>query len=114
MKTIFLLLAWCCFLPQDNKKLNGVYRVEFEKKYQSQTYQLTFRDSTYVKRWPDAVTSKGIIKYDKYKAQLRKDMADDPIEIDLREVGKDTIKFSTRSKSDQSKVMNRGMLIKVK
>jgi hypothetical protein len=114
MKTLFVLLAFCCFLPQENKKLSGVYRIEFEKKYQTQTYQITFKDSSYTKRWPDAVTSKGVIKYEKYKALLRKDMADDPIEIDAREIGKDTMKFSTRSKTDQSKVLNRGSLIKVK
>jgi hypothetical protein len=100
-------------MPQQ-KKLEGKYRVEFEKKYQSQTYQVIFKDDTYTKRWPDAVTSKGTIKYEKYTAILRKDMSEDPIEIDLRDIDKDTIKFSTRSKADQSKVMNRGNLIRVK
>jgi len=113
MKTLLCFFACCCLLPQD-KKLEGKYRIEFEKKYQAQTYQIAFSNDTYTKRWPDAVTSKGTIKYEKFTAILRKDMGEDPVEIDLRDIGKDTMKFSTRSKSDQSKVMNRGLLIKVK
>lgn len=114
MKALLLALTFSLFLPQETKKLEGKFRIEFEKKYQTQTYQIMFSNDTYTKRWPDAVTSKGVIKYEKYTAILRKDMTEDPVEIDLREIGKDTMKFSTRSKSDQSKVMNRGMLIRVK
>ena len=114
MKTLLLAAAFCLFLPQEDKKLEGKYRIEFEKKYQQQTYQIMFDNDSYTKRWPDAVTSKGKIKYEKFTAVLRKDITEDPVEVDLREVGKDTIKFSTRSKSDQSKVINRGLLIRVK
>lgn len=106
-------MAVACLASQE-VKLEGKYRIEFEKKYQQQTYQITFQGDVYTKRWPDAVTSKGKIKYEKYTAILRKDMEEDPVEIDLRDVGKDTIHFSTRSKRDQSKVVNRGLLIRVK
>ena len=110
--SLILLSVLSCFLQEN--RIKGVYRIEFDKKYQTQTFQVTFNDSLYVKKMPDALTSKGKIKYEKFKAVLKQNNDDDPIEIDLREVGKDTIKFSTRSKSDQSKVMNRGMLIKIK
>ena len=114
MKTLTAFLA-LALLPFQETKLEGRYRIAFDEKYQSQTYQITFHpDGTYTKRWPDAVTSKGAVKYEKFTAVLRKDMDEDPVEIDLREVGKDTIRFSTRSKKDQSKVMNRGMLIRIK
>lgn len=114
MKTLLLALTLGCLLPQQDQKLEGRYRIEFEKKYQMQTYQIIFDKDSYTKRWPDAVTSKGAIKYEKFTATLRKDRDEDPVEIDLRDIGKDTIKFCTRSKSDQSKVLNRGSLIRVK
>lgn len=103
-----------CLTQQDNAKLQGIYRVEFDKKYQSQTFQLTFKDSVYVKKMPDALTYKGKIVYQKFKVTLKENADDNPIEIDTREINKDTIKFTTRSKSDLSKVMNRGKLIRMK
>lgn len=114
MKTIAIAgLVALALLVQDNK-LKGVYRVEFDKKYQSQTYQITFNDSLFTKKWPDAITNKGKIKYEKFKATLKQNADDNPIEIDLRDANKDTMKFTTRSKSDLSKVMSRGMLIRIK
>lgn len=113
MKLLIISLALGALLPQQ-QKLEGRYRIEFDKKYQQQTYQITLDKDSYTKRWPDAVTTKGTIKYEKFTAVLRKDIEDDPIEIDLRDAGKDTIAFSTRSKRDQSKVLNRGWLIRQK
>lgn len=110
--SITILAALSC-LVQENR-MKGVYRVEFDKKYQTQTYQITFNDSLYVKKMPDALTSKGKIKYEKFKVTLRQNSSDDPIEIDAREINKDTMKFTARSKSDLSKVMSRGMLIRIK
>lgn len=101
-------------LQPQQPKLVGTYRTEFEKKYQQQTYQLILKDSVFTKRWPDAVTSKGKIKYEKFTALLKGKPEDDPIEIDARDFGKDTMAFTTRGRSDQSKVTGRGKLIRVK
>jgi len=116
MKSIALLItAICCwFAAQDNPKLNGVYRVEFDKKYELPTYQITFKDSIYTKKMADAVTYKGKVTYDKYKAVVRKDKEENPIEIDSRDIGKDTLKFSTKNKTDLSRTINRGKMIKIK
>lgn len=112
MKTIFILAtAMFSFVSQD-AKLKGTYQVIYDKGQQG--YQITFNDSTYVKKMPDAITSKGMIKYEKYKATIRKNSDDDPIEIDHREINKDTIKFTTKSKRDLSMTINRGRMIKIK
>lgn len=110
--SIAILAALACLVQE--QRMKGVYRTEFDKKYQTQTYQITFNDSLYVKKMPDAITSKGKIKYEKFKVTLKQNSSDDPIEIDARDINKDTMKFTTRSKSDLSKVMNRGMLIRIK
>lgn len=116
MKTLAIIItAICTLFPAAQKaKLNGVYRVEYDKKYELQGYQFTFSDSVYVKKMKDAVTYKGKIEYEKYKVLIRKDKSENPIEIAANEIGKDTIKFSTKNKTDLSLVVNRGKLIKVK
>lgn len=108
--TILALLS--CFLQES--RLKGVYRIEFDKKYQAQTFQVTFNDSLYVKKMPDALTSKGAIKYEKFRVVLRQNNSEDPIELDARDINKDTMKFTIRSKSDLSKVMSRGRFIRIK
>lgn len=115
MKALILIVtvAFSVFIQQESPKLKGTYRVEFDKKYQLQHFQLTFNDSTYVKRMPDAVTSNGKVLYGKYKILLRKNNAENPIEIDSREISKDTINFTTKNKSDLSLNVNRGKMIKV-
>ena len=113
MKTfLFIAAASLSLLAQQETKLRGVYKVYFDKGQQS--YQMTFSDSTFVKKMPDAITYKGKIAYGKYVAVVRKNMEDDPIEIDNREFGKDTIKFSTKSKRDNSMTVNRGKMIRLK
>jgi spore cortex formation protein SpoVR/YcgB (stage V sporulation) len=114
MKIYALSLIAGFLLVQDNVRLNGTYKIEFDKKYAQQGYQITFSDSVYKKIMPDAVTSKGKIMYAKYKTILRKDKEENPIEIDNRDLGKDTIKFATRNKTDLSLVINRGNLIRIK
>ncbi|MFT3793193.1 hypothetical protein [Flavobacterium sp.] len=116
MKTIFVLIAaaFIWLLPQETPKLNGHFRIEFDKKNGQPAYQITFNDSTFVKKMPDAITYKGKIEYSKFKATIRQNKEDDPIEIDNREIGKDTIKFTLKSKRDLSMTLNRGKLIKIK
>ena len=116
MKPLLLLISalFCFSGAQENPRLNGVYRVTFDKKYELQSYQITFSDSVYTKKMKDAVTYKGKIVYEKYKSLIRKDKSENPIEIDNREIGKDTIKFATKNKTDLSLVVNRGLLIKIK
>jgi len=98
---------------QGNVKLSGTYKVELNQKFAQQPYQVTFNGSVYKKIMPDAVTSTGEIIYGKYKTLLRKNKEENPIEIDNRDLGKDTIKFVTRNKTDLSLVVNRGNLIRV-
>lgn len=98
---------------QDIRKLEGTYRVVFEKKYEQQTFKMVFSDSVYKKVMPDAVAYRGKIKYEKFRAVLRYSTDDNPIEIDTRDFGKDTMKFVTKSKRDLSKTVARGLLIKV-
>ena len=116
MKTlmIIILATFSFVMPQGNPKLIGKYRTEFDKKYLQQTYELIFKDSTYVKKMPDAVTYKGKITYEKYKTTFRQNKDDDPIEIDSKEINKDTIKFTIRNKTDLSLTKARGRLIRIK
>lgn len=116
MKTLLMIagVLFCFSAVQNETKLKGIYRVEFDKKYELQSYQITFADSIYTKRMKDAVTYKGKIAYEKYKVLLRKDKSENPIEIEIAEIGKDTIKFATKNKTDLSLTINRGRLIKTK
>ncbi len=116
MKLLLLLITtfFLSLVPQENPKLNGTYRIVFDKKYEQQTFKIVFVDSIYKKIMPDAVMYKGKIKYEKYRALLRYSSDDNPIEIDKRDFGKDTMKFTTKSKIDISKTIARGMMIKIK
>ena len=111
---IFISAFFTCFIQQEKPRLNGTYKMVFDKKYAQQISQITFNDSVYKKIMPDAVMYKGIIQYEKYKVILRKDKNENPIEIDNREIQKDTIKFSTKSFIDISKTLNTGKLIRIK
>lgn len=106
---LVILISLCC---QQTIHLNGTYIVVYDKGQQG--YQMTFGDSIYIQKMPDAVTTRGIVSYGKYKVMLRKTKDDNPIEIDNREIGKDTIKFITRSQRDLSMALNRGKMIKIK
>lgn len=110
---LFTILYIFSFIQQDNSKLNGTYRIVFEKKYEQQTFKMVFVDSIYKKIMPDAVMYKGKIKYEKFRAVLRYSSDDNPIEIDKRDFGKDTMKFTTKSKIDLSKTVARGFMIKM-
>lgn len=114
MKTIvlFLIVTWLGLSQQQNVRLKGTYKVEFDKGQQG--FQITFNDSTYTKRMPDAITYKGKLVYSKFKVKIGKDRSENPIEIDNREIGKDTIKFVTKSKADLSSIISRGRMIKIK
>ena len=113
MKTIALILL-CAFSLFQTNKLKGKYKVEFDKKYELKGYEMTFTEDAYMKQMADAVYSKGKVSYGKFKTTLRKDNEEDPIEIDNRELAKDTIAFSTKSKTDLSLTKNRGKLIRIK
>ncbi len=108
-----IFLMFFGFIQQEPTKLNGTYRIEFEKKYEQQTFKMIFVDSIFKKVMPDAVMYKGKIKYEKFRAVLRYSSDDNPIEIDKRDFGKDTMKFTTKSKIDLSKTVARGLMIKV-
>ena len=116
MKLLLLLIAtfFLSSISQENPKLNGTYRIVFDKKYEQQTFKIEFVDSIYKKIMPDAVMYKGKIKYEKFRAVLRYSSEDNPIEIDNRDFEKDTMKFLTKSKTDLSKTIARGMMIKIK
>ncbi len=115
MKLIITLIAIAVWglNPQEATKLNGTYRIEFEKKYEQQTFKMVFADSIFKKVMPDAVMYKGKIKYEKFRAVLRYSTDDNPIEIDKRDFGKDTMKFTTKSKIDLSKTVARGLMIRM-
>lgn len=111
---MILLAVFSLFMPQQTTKLQGKYTVQFEKKYELESYQITFNDSTYLRVMRDAFSTKGKISYEKYKATLKGKVDENPIEIDSREFGKDTMKFTTRSKADVSRKINHGLLIRIK
>ena len=87
MKALFLIVtaALSYFSMQECTKLQGTYTVQFDKKYHLESYRITYTDSTYLKVMRDAVSSKGEIVYDQYKAAL-KSKSDNPIMIDCREM----------------------------
>ncbi len=116
MKLFLLILISTFFysMQQENPKLNGNYRIVFEKKYEQQTFKIELKDSIFKKIMPDAVMYKGKIKYEKFRALLRYGKDDNPIEIDNREFNKDTMKFAIKSNIDISKTTARGLLIKIK
>lgn len=110
MKYIALTLLLFAF-PQD-QKLSGTYRIEFSKKDGTQSYELIFSDAAYQKRMPDATSSSGKIVYSKYIATLKHEK-DNPLEIDLRDVGRDTLRFKMKSRNNSSMKLNEGVLIRV-
>lgn len=116
MKPLLLLIAVLFSLsaPQELPRLKGAYKLEYDTKYQLQTCQVVFSDSTYVKKLPDGLASKGKVSYSKYKVLLKQNNDDNPIEIDGRELTKDTIKFTTKNKTDLSMTINRGKMIRIK
>lgn len=111
---IFITAFFSSIIQQEKPKLNGTYKIVFDKKYAQQVSQITFNDSVFKKIMPDAVMYKGIIQYQKYKVIIRKDKNENPIEIDNREILKDTITFTTKSYIDISKTLNTGKLIRIK
>lgn len=111
---VFIFIFMIGLFQQKTPKLNGTYRIEFEKKYEQQTFKMVFADSIFKKVMPDAVMYKGKIKYEKFRASLKYGKYDNPIEIDKREFNKDTMKFTMKSNVDLSKTTARGMLIKIK
>ena len=115
MKSLLLLLLiglYPAYLQQDAAKCVGTYKVVYDKGQQG--HEITFSDSTFVQKMPDAITYKGKIKYEKFKVLLRKSTDENPIEIDKREINKDTIKFATKSNRDLSLTVNRGKMYKLK
>jgi len=114
MKSLFLLLFGLIsvMVQQEKTKCVGTYKVVYDKGQQG--YEIVFSDSTFVQKMPDAVSYKGKIKYEKFKVLLRKSTDENPIEIDKREVNKDTIKFATKSNRDLSLTVNRGKMYKLK
>lgn len=109
----FVCVFMLALVQQETPKLNGTYRIVFEKKYEQQTFKMVFVDSIFKKMMPDAVMYKGKIKYEKFRAVLRYSSEDNPMEIDRRDFGKDTMKFTTKSKIDLSKTVARGFMVKV-
>lgn len=114
MKLPLLLFCTAFFflIQKETPKLKGTYKVEFDRKYSFQTYTVTFDDSTYSIRLQDARTFKGKIAYAKFKAVIKEMPTENKMEIDNREINKDTIAFVTRSKSNAEMVVSRGKLIK--
>jgi hypothetical protein len=111
---LFFISLLCSSVQQEKPKLNGVYKIVFDKKYVQQNCQITFSDSIFRKVMPDAVMYKGKIKYEKFRAIIKNNNDDNPIEIDKKEFNKDTIKFTTKSYIDLSKTINKGIMIRVK
>ena len=112
MKILLYLTITFCLFQQDKSKLNGTYNVVYDKGHQG--YKITFIDSVYIKKMPDASIYKGRIDYGKFKVVIRKDKDEDPIEIYNREIGNDTIQFATKSKRNISTVINRGKMVRLK
>ena len=67
MKLVLTFVSVFMFglFQQETPKLNGTYRIVFEKKYEQQTFKMVFVDSIFKKVMPDAVMYKGKIKYEK-------------------------------------------------
>jgi len=115
MKPLILLITLVLSLlaQQETVRLKGTYKLEYDTKHQLQTSQIVFSDSTFVKKLPDGLSTKGKVIYAKYKVTLKMNN-DNPIEIDGRELAKDTIKFKTMNKTDLSMTINRGRMIRIK
>jgi hypothetical protein len=111
---VAIVSVFISLLQQGNTKLNGSYRIVFEKKYEQQTFKMEFSDSIFKKIMPDAVMYKGKIKYEKFRAVLQYAKDDNPIEIDNREFNKDSMKFTTKNSINISKTIARGWLVKIK
>ena len=111
---VCIVSVFFCFQPQPETRLKGIYKVAFDKKYELDGYKIAFNENTFVKTMTDAVTYHGKIKYDKYKTTISVTEDENPIEIDNREIGKDTIKFATKNKRDLSLTVNRGTMVRVK
>lgn len=112
MKYLLCIALLAVSIPQE-QKLTGTYRIEFLKKDGTNAYKIELQEDKFRKIMPDASTKSGKITYSKYTAMLKND-ADDPIEVDLRDAGKDTLHFKLRNRNNASMKINEGLLIRVK
>lgn len=111
---IFITVIAAMLTSQEAPRLKGNYKLVYDDRYQLQTSQISFNDSTFTKKMPDGLTSKGKVTYAKYKVTLKMKNNDDPIEFNTEDLAKDTLKFSTKSKVDLSRTVNRGKMIRIK
>lgn len=115
---IFSLQLFYLHLFQQDFKLNGKYRMQYEEKYNSQNCVILFNDTTYIRELPNGKFIKGHILYQKFNVSLKDNETSLQMDFLKREIHKDTIFFGTKDLDDKIKsngiTINVGKLIKIK
>ena len=96
MKYLFLLFSFF-FLTFTNqpKALSGKYKMIFEDEYRVENGIINFKRDSYSRKPDNGKNVKGIIDYQKYFTYLKDNKTDIQILVPTRDIGKDTIPFST-------------------
>ena len=116
-KILFVLPLFLSFSSLQEKKLSGSYKIIFEAEYNSQDGIIVFKDSFY-ERNCKSKTIKGNVDYQKFRVILKDEKTSLQMIISKREIGRDTISFSTinldkKMESDDI-IIHEGKLIKIK
>ena len=120
----FVLLSFIILTPifQKEYRLEGNYKIEYEKPHDFQNGSIFFDDTTYVKTSREGGKIYGKVEYSKYYVILTNKNSTQRIDILKSDVEKDTIEFGTKETDPKKSLtvsylevsINRGKLIKLK
>lgn len=115
-KILFVLPLFLSFISLQEKKLSGSYKIIFEAEYNSQDGIIVFKDSIY-ERNCKSKTIKGNVDYQKFRVILKDEKTSLQMIISKREIGRDTISFSTinldKKMETDDIIIHEGKLVKL-
>lgn len=117
MKSLGILIIFLIFVINQDK-LEGKYKIEYDKKYKEQNGIVTFKDSIYERILVNGKVIKGKIEYKVYSIELKDIGTNLQIDFYKGDISKDTIFFGTKDLNkiidNNDIVINSGKLIKLK
>jgi hypothetical protein len=117
--TSFIILT---SIFQKEYRMEGNYKIEYEKPYDFQNGRIFFDDSIYVKTSMEGGKVFGKVEYSKYYVILTNKNSTQRIDFLKSDVEKDTVEFGTKETDPKKSLtlsylevsINRGKLIKLK
>lgn len=101
MKNLIIIcsILFTYFNQNQEVKLHGKYKMEFEEKFKEQNCVVTFNDSLYSRKLPNGKTIKGKVTYRKYHISLKDEKTNLQMDFAKMQIGRDTIFFGTKDVS---------------